>query len=241
MHVYQWMRLVGLVFIFNGVYLGNAAKWEECEGSGGGDEMSDRIPKDLQQLIGTLVMVTGVLLIMGAAGVWLRLKVVRATASEVEELQAGFCCRLFRFLIFPSNTLPLWQSILFKGFITVCTTIVGAVMSMFIINLLAPDQEPLRETLEDIFNLKPEELEDDGRYKRTVTTTEMPTVKLDPLESLCLRAASGQWTISDHFKFTGDEMDGSWQMENGAHYCYLVLVLVLTAITFSLLVSSPLV
>ena len=112
---------------------------------------------------------------------------------------------------------------------------------MVIINILAPEQEPLRETLEDIFNINTADLEDDGRYRRAVTTTEMPTVTLDPLESLCLRATNGKWSISDHFKFTGEEMDGSWEMEIGAHYCYLVLVLVLTAITLSLLITSPLV
>ena len=67
MHLCQWMRLVILIFIFNGTYLGNAAKWEEmessCEGSGGGEEVKDKIPKDLQQLIMTLIMVTGVLVI----------------------------------------------------------------------------------------------------------------------------------------------------------------------------------
>ena len=234
MNVNQWVRLLCLVFIFNGVYLANADKWEECGGSGDGEERADRIPKDLQQLIGTLVMVVGVLLIIGAAGVWLRLKVVRATASEVEELQAGFCCRVFRFIIFPSNTLPLWQSLLCKGFITVCTTVVGAVMSMFLINLLAPDQEPLRETLEDIFNLKEEDFEDDGRFKRSMTTTQMPMVRLDPLETICWRATTGQWTVND-------QMESLWQTQEGAQLCYLVMVLVITAVTFSLLVSSPLV
>merc|ERR1712077_131698 len=134
---YQGVRLLCLIFILNGVFLANADKWEECGGSGDGEERSDRIPKDLQQLIGTLVMVLGVLLIIGAAGVWLRLKLVRATASEMDDLQAGFCCRVFRFIIFPSDALPLWQSLLCKGVVTVCTTIIGAVMSMLLINLLS--------------------------------------------------------------------------------------------------------
>ena len=232
--MYQGVRLLCLIFIFNGVFLANADKWEECGGSGDGEERTDRIPKDLQQLIGTLVMVVGVLLIIGAAGVWLRLKVVRATASEVEELQAGFCCRVFRFIIFPSNTLPLWQSLLCKGFITVCTTVVGAVMSMFLINLLSPDQEPLRETLEDIFNLKEEDFEDEGRFKRSMTTTQMPMVRLDPLETICWRATTGQWTVND-------QMESLWQTQEGAQLCYLVMALVITAVTFSLLVSTPLV
>lgn len=234
MTVYQGVRLLCLVFIFNGVFLANADKWEECGGSGDGEERADRIPKDLQQLIGTLVMVVGVLLIIGAAGVWLRLKVVRATASEVDELQAGFCCRVFRFIIFPSNTLPLWQSLLCKGFITVCTTVVGAVMSMFLINLLSPDEEPLRETLEDIFNLKEEDFEDDGRFKRSMTTTQIPMVSLNPLETICWRATTGQWTVND-------QMESLWQTQEGAQLCYLVMALVITAVTFSLLVSTPLV
>ena len=234
MTVYQGVRLLCLVFIFNGVFLANADKWEECGGSGDGEERADRIPKDLQQLIGTLVMVVGVLLIIGAAGVWLRLKVVRATASEVDELQAGFCCRVFRFIIFPSNTLPLWQSLLCKGFITVCTTVVGAVMSMFLINLLSPDEEPLRETLEDIFNLKEEDFEDDGRFKRSMTTTQIPMVSLNPLETICWKATTGQWTVND-------QMESLWQTQEGAQLCYLVMALVISAVTFSLIVSTPLV
>ena len=60
MTMYQGVRLLCLIFIFNGVFLANADKWEECGGSGDGEERADRIPKDLQQLIGTLVMVVGV-------------------------------------------------------------------------------------------------------------------------------------------------------------------------------------
>ena len=87
MTMYQGVRLLCLIFILNGVFLANAEKWEECRGSGDGEERSDKIPKDLQQLIGTLVMVLGVLLIIGAAGVWLRLKLserlpVRWTSSR---------------------------------------------------------------------------------------------------------------------------------------------------------------
>ena len=234
--MYQGVRLLCFTFILNGVFLANAEKWEECRGSGDGDgeERSDKIPKDLQQLIGTLVMVLGVLLIIGAAGVWLRLKVVRATASEMDELQAGFCCRVFRFIIFPSNALPLWQSLLCKGVITVCTTIIGAVMSMLLINLLSPEEESVRETLEDIFNLKEEDFEDDGRFKRSMPTTQIPMVSLNPLETICWKATTGQWTVND-------QMESLWQTQEGAQLCYLVMALVISAVTFSLIVSTPLV
>ena len=147
MRLPQWARLVMLVFVLNGTYLGHAEKWQEmevsgCEGSGGeNEEEKDKIPKDLQQLLMTLIMVTGVIVIMAAAAVWLRLKIVKADTSDIEELQGGFCCKMWRFLIYPSTNLPLWQSLLLKGLFTATTTVVGGVMSMFFINILSPKQE----------------------------------------------------------------------------------------------------
>ena len=150
------------MFLVNGIVMENIERMELKQGdifpenrlSNCDSVMDDKetqegtVPRWTQQM---LIVLGIIIIIIAGIATWMKLKIARA--ENTEDPHRHFCCRALRWVTLPSNQLPLWQSLLIKAIITIATTLIGGICSMVVINFLSPQQESLKETMIEIFQL----------------------------------------------------------------------------------------